>query len=209
MLSFTRLRTERLCCSKDLLLTCPWWQQLAHSDYEEDARVVLGGVTHTVSVPQNNTIPRIYKGFMKQQLIRTEDAKFSNRPVKQKPSMWVRTTLQIYYRPNKCLVLKNTKKNTTQEGTKQTARKTRATLISIITSLSSQWIPLTQSIRTSKWIRRQLINSDGHIAGSWQRQIQQCYLHKQNNRQLVQTDRELHGRSTTTLQYFKQLCTSQ
>jgi len=37
-----QLRTGRFCCRNVLLPACPCWWQLAHSDYEEDARVLSG-----------------------------------------------------------------------------------------------------------------------------------------------------------------------
>jgi len=37
--------------SKVLLPACPCWRHLAHSDLEEDARVILNGSTCTISIP--------------------------------------------------------------------------------------------------------------------------------------------------------------
>jgi len=50
----SQLRTGGFCWSKVLLPACRCWWQLAHSDYGEDARVLLNGVTCTVSVPSTN-----------------------------------------------------------------------------------------------------------------------------------------------------------
>jgi len=46
-----QLRTGGFCWSKVLLPRRPCWRQLAHLDYGEDARVLLSGVTCTVSIP--------------------------------------------------------------------------------------------------------------------------------------------------------------
>jgi len=46
-----QLRTGGFCWSKVLLSACPCWWQLAHSDYGEDARVLLSGVTCTIAAP--------------------------------------------------------------------------------------------------------------------------------------------------------------
>ena len=48
-----QLRTGWLCWSEVLLPTCPYWRQLGHLDYGEDARVLLNGVTCTISVPSS------------------------------------------------------------------------------------------------------------------------------------------------------------
>ena len=46
-----QLRTGWFCWSKVLLPAWRCWRQLAHSDEEWDARVLLNGVTCTVSIP--------------------------------------------------------------------------------------------------------------------------------------------------------------
>jgi len=48
-----QLRTGVFCCSKLLLHACPCWQQLVHSYYGENARVI-NSVTCTISVLSQN-----------------------------------------------------------------------------------------------------------------------------------------------------------
>jgi len=45
------LGTGRFCWSTALLPACPCWRQPVHLDLGEDARVLLTGVTYTISVP--------------------------------------------------------------------------------------------------------------------------------------------------------------
>ena len=51
-----QLRIGEFCWSKVLLPACPCWRLLAHSDYREDARVLLKRGTCTISVPSRTIL---------------------------------------------------------------------------------------------------------------------------------------------------------
>jgi len=48
---YPQLRTGGFCWTKVLLPTCSCRWQLANLDYAEDGRVLLNGVTNTISIP--------------------------------------------------------------------------------------------------------------------------------------------------------------
>ena len=53
-----QLRSGGFCWCKVLLPACPCWQQPVHSDYGEDAGVLLNSVIYTTSIPLHSTTSR-------------------------------------------------------------------------------------------------------------------------------------------------------
>jgi len=118
--------------------------------------------------------------------------------------MWVCTTLQIYYRPDKCLVLKNTKKNTTQEGNKDKSHTHQHYHITV------ESVNTTYTVHQDKQVNQTTAHKQ------WQTH---CGLLAAGDSTMLsaQTEQPTTGshtksctaESTTTLLYFKQLCTWQ